>query len=153
VIVTGEPTGLPATDAAVIEQSWAEPEQFEAIFRRYFAPVHRYLAARVGSRIADDLAAEVFTAAFAQRQRYDLARDCARPWLYGIATHLAGTYRRTDRAGQVHPVAPEDPAPDHSSARGSASDVAAARLVDRTARPAVPAVGRGCGPAGAVRDG
>ena len=73
----------------MIEQSWAEPERFEAIFRRYFGQIHRYLAARVGGRIADDLAAEVFTIAFAQRQRYDLARNCARPWLYGIATNLA----------------------------------------------------------------
>jgi hypothetical protein len=82
VIVPGEPIGAPATDAAVIEQSWAEPERFEEIFRRYFGQIHRYLAARVGGRTADDLAAEVFTIAFAQRQRYDLARECARPWLY-----------------------------------------------------------------------
>ena len=97
MIVTGEPTGPPATDAAVIEQSWAEPERFEAIFRRYFGRIHQYLAARVGGKIADDLAAEVFTIAFAQRQRYDLARDCARPWLYGIATNLVGTYRRQEQ--------------------------------------------------------
>ena len=95
--MTGEPTGPPATDAAVIEQSWAEPERFEAIFRRYFGRIHQYLAARVGGKIADDLAADVFTIAFAQRQRYDLARDCARPWLYGIATNLAGTYRRQEQ--------------------------------------------------------
>ena len=96
MIVTGEPTG-PAADAAVIEQSWAEPERFEEVFRRYFGQIHRYLAARVGGRTADDLAAEVFTIAFAQRQRYDLARDCARPWLYGIATNLVGTYRRREQ--------------------------------------------------------
>src|SRR6266700_2784445 len=80
-----------------MEQSWAEPERFEEIFRRYFGQIHRYLAARVGGRVADDLAAEVFTIAFAQRQRYDLARECARPWLYGIATNLAGTYRRQEQ--------------------------------------------------------
>lgn len=97
VIVPGEPTGPPAADAAVIERSWAEPERFEEIFRRYFRQIHRYLAARVGGRVADDLAAEVFTIAFAQRQRYDLARECARPWLYGIATNLAGTYRRQEQ--------------------------------------------------------
>ncbi len=97
MIVLGEPTGPSATDAAVIEQSWDEPERFEAIFRRYFGRIHQYLAARVGVRIADDLAAEVFTIAFAQRQRYDLARECARPWLYGIATNLAGTYRRQEQ--------------------------------------------------------
>lgn len=44
MIVLGEPTGPPATDAAVIEGSWAEPERFEAIFRRYFGQIHRYKA-------------------------------------------------------------------------------------------------------------
>jgi sigma-70-like protein len=62
-----------------------------------FSQIHQYLAARVGGRIADDLAAEAFTIAFAQRQRYDPARGCARPWLYGIATNVAGTYRRQEQ--------------------------------------------------------
>jgi RNA polymerase sigma-70 factor, ECF subfamily len=135
VIVTGDPVGPPATDAAVIEQSWAEPEWFEAIFRRYFGRIHQYLAARVGGRIADDLAAEVFTIAFAQRQRYDLARDCARPWLYGIATNLAGTHRRQEqrryralaRAG-AQGVAPsdEDLVADRVSAEAAGLALAAA---------------------------
>jgi RNA polymerase sigma-70 factor (ECF subfamily) len=81
----------------VIEQSWTRPERFSAIFERYFGQIHQYLARRVGDRAADDLAAEVFVAAFAQRQRYDLARDCARPWLYGIATNLIGTHRRQEQ--------------------------------------------------------
>jgi RNA polymerase sigma factor (sigma-70 family) len=54
-------------------------------------------ATMLAGRAADDLAAEVFTVAFAQRRRYDLARECARPWLYGIATNLAGTYRRREQ--------------------------------------------------------
>jgi RNA polymerase sigma-70 factor, ECF subfamily len=102
--VTAKHTGLPEADAAVIEQSWARPERFAVIFERYFAPVHQYLARRVGDRAADDLAAEVFVAAFAQRQRYDLARDCARPWLYGIATNMSGTHRRQEQRLH-HPLA------------------------------------------------
>ena len=66
--------GQSKTDATLIEQSLAEPEQFGVIFERYFGQIHQYLARRVGPKIADDLAAEVFVAAFAQRQRYDLAR-------------------------------------------------------------------------------
>jgi RNA polymerase sigma-70 factor (ECF subfamily) len=89
--------GSPGGDAGVIQQSWAEPERFAAIFDRYFTEIHRYLARRVGPRVADDLAAEVFLAAFAQRKRYDLSRGCARPWLYGIATHLIGSHRRHER--------------------------------------------------------
>src|SRR5712691_3820483 len=118
-----------------MEKSWAEPERFEAIFRRYFGGIHRYLAARAGARIADDLAAEVFTIAFAQRQRYVLARECARPWLYGIATNLAGTYRRREqrryralaRAG-TQAVAPsdEDLVTDRVSAAAAGPALAAA---------------------------
>jgi RNA polymerase sigma factor (sigma-70 family) len=95
--VTARLAGHPETDARLIEQSLAEPEQFGVIFERYFARIHQYLARRVGAKIADDLAAEVFVVAFAQRQRYDLARDSARPWLYGIATNLAGSHRRQEQ--------------------------------------------------------
>ena len=95
--VTAGLTGPPEADAAVIEQSWTRPERFSAIFERYFGQIHQYLARRVGDKAADDLAADVFVAAFAHRQRYDLARDCARPWLYGIATNLIGTHRRQEQ--------------------------------------------------------
>jgi RNA polymerase sigma-70 factor (ECF subfamily) len=98
--VTADPVGpsAEATDADVIRLSWTEPERFEEIFRRWFTRIHRYLAGRVGGRIADDLAAEVFTRAFAQRGQYDLTRDSAGPWLYGIATNLAGTHWRQERS-------------------------------------------------------
>jgi RNA polymerase sigma factor (sigma-70 family) len=95
--VTTGCVGLPDTDATVIEQSWADPERFSAIFDRYFTQVHGYLARRVGGRVADDLTAEVFLIAFAQRKRYEVARDCARPWLYGIATNLVGSHHRHER--------------------------------------------------------
>jgi RNA polymerase sigma-70 factor, ECF subfamily len=87
------PAGLvrsPDSDAAVIERSRGEPERFAVIVDRHFGEIHRYLARRAGEKTADDLAAEVFLAAFAQRQRYDAARPSARPWLYGIATNLVG---------------------------------------------------------------
>lgn len=95
--VTRGPAGHAEADATVIGQSLAEPERFAAIFERYFVPIHQYLSRRVGPGIADDLAAEVFMVAFAQRQRYDPARGCARPWLYGIATNLAGSHWRQER--------------------------------------------------------
>ena len=133
--VTVKPTGPPEADAVVIEQSWAEPERFAAIFERYFGQIHQYLARRVGDRSADDLAAEVFVVAFAQRQLYDLARDCARPWLYGIATNLIGTHRRQERrfyhalartdAGWVSP-SDEDQVADRVSASAAGPALAAA---------------------------
>jgi len=97
VTVTADHTGPPEADARVIEQSWTQPERFAAFFERYFSQIHQYLAGRVGGKTADDLAAEVFVVAFAQRQRYDLARGCARPWLYGIATNLIGTHWRQEQ--------------------------------------------------------
>lgn len=94
--MSGNPD-LPDSDAAVIEESWTEPERFAAIFDRYFSEVHRYIARRIGPAVADDLAGEVFLTAFAQRRKYDTERGCARPWLYGIATNLIGSHRRHER--------------------------------------------------------
>lgn len=137
--VTARLTGPPDADATVIEQSWTEPERFAAIFERYFGQIHQYLARRVGGKAADDLAAEVFLAAFAQRERYDLARGSARPWLYGIATNLIGTHRRQERRHyqalartevQLASPSDEDRAADRvsASAAGPALAAALARL-------------------------
>jgi RNA polymerase sigma factor (sigma-70 family) len=54
------------------------------------------VARRVGREVADDLVAETFLAAFAQRRRYDPAYPDAGPWLYGIATNLIGQHRRDE---------------------------------------------------------
>jgi RNA polymerase sigma factor (sigma-70 family) len=85
-----------ADDAAVIEGSWREPERFAVLFDRHAPHIYRYLARRAGSQVADDLAAETFLAAFAKRDRYDLSRPDARPWLYGIATNLVNQQRRDE---------------------------------------------------------
>mgnify|MGYP003493100999 CR=1 FL=1 len=83
-------------DAAVIERSWHEPDGFAVIFSRHAPTIARYLARRVGPQIAEDIVAETFLQAFRSRHRYDLSRRDARPWLYGIATNLAGRHRRTE---------------------------------------------------------
>ncbi len=85
-----------AGDAAVIESSWREPERFAVLFDRHAPHIYRYLARRAGREVADDLVAETFLAAFAKRDRYDLGHADARPWLYGIATNLAGQHRRDE---------------------------------------------------------
>ncbi|MEU8140424.1 sigma factor [Nonomuraea sp. NPDC048901] len=64
------------------------------LFDRYFAEIHRYIARRLPTDDADDLAAEVFLAAL--RGRYDPAVGEVRPWLYGIATNLVARHRRTE---------------------------------------------------------
>jgi len=64
------------------------PGEFEAAFRLYFPPVYRFIARRVGSALAEDLAAETFAAAYRCRACFDPARGSLRSWLYGIAANL-----------------------------------------------------------------
>ena len=48
----------------------ADPEQFGAVFDRYFGEIHGYAARRVGRDAAADIAAEVFLTAFRLRRRF-----------------------------------------------------------------------------------
>lgn len=83
-----------ADDSMIIEESASRPDRFGAIFDRHAAHIHRYLARRLGTEVADDLVAETFLIAFRQRDRYDPQRRDARPWLYGIATNLVAQHGR-----------------------------------------------------------
>lgn len=83
-------------DATVIERSWQEPKYFGVLFDRHAPSIHRYIARRVGRNAIDDLVAETFVGAFSSRLRYNLAYRDARPWLYGIATHVIGSHRRDE---------------------------------------------------------
>jgi RNA polymerase sigma factor (sigma-70 family) len=85
-----------ADDAAVIGRSRQEPEAFAEVFRRYAPDIKRYVTRRLGPEAAEDVVAETFLAAFRQRGGYDLSRQNARPWLYGIATNLMGRHVRTE---------------------------------------------------------
>src|SRR3954471_2313681 len=85
-----------ADDASVILRSRHEPEAFAALFTRHAATIQRYVVRRLGPDAADDIVAETFLLAFRQRDRYDAARADARPWLYGIATHLIGRRGRAE---------------------------------------------------------
>jgi RNA polymerase sigma-70 factor (ECF subfamily) len=71
-------------------------DEFATVFDRHAGAVHRYLARRIGTGIAEDLTAETFLVAFRQRDRYDLSRPNALPWLYGIATNLLRGHRRAE---------------------------------------------------------
>ena len=85
------------TDAAIIEASQHHPARFAAVFGRHAGEIYRYVAGRLGPDAADDVTAETFLTAFRKRGSYDLGRDDARPWLYGIATRWIREYRRTER--------------------------------------------------------
>jgi RNA polymerase sigma factor (sigma-70 family) len=105
--------GSAADDAAIIEGSRREPEQFAVLFDKHAPHLYRYLARRANHQVADDLVAETFLAAFAKRDRYDLSYSDARPWLYGIATNLINQHHREearqDRISRAAAVAPEVP--------------------------------------------
>ena len=124
----------PLTDAEVITGSLEEPAGFATVFDRHFGGVHGYLARRIGSESAADLAAEVFVIAFGARNRYDPGQPNARPWLLGIATNLLRHHWRIERQ-QLHAMArlplspmgdPETDAIERVDAAGSAAEVAAA---------------------------
>lgn len=101
-------------DAAIVQASLRDPDQFAAIFDRHAPYVHRYLARRLGQEAADDLVAETFLVAFGKRKRYDQSRADARPWLYGIATNLVSQHRR-DEARQLRLRNAIGPDPDVAS--------------------------------------
>jgi RNA polymerase sigma factor (sigma-70 family) len=86
-------------DAELIARSLADPAAFEVVFDRHYAAIRRYVARRLSSAGADDVAAEVFCIAFDRREQFIEQRpDCPVPaWLYGIATNLVRRRRRDER--------------------------------------------------------
>ena len=104
------------TDADAIRRSLDEPSAFGAVFDRHFAAVHAFAQRRVGPALAEEVAAEAFTRAFASRRRYDFAHADALPWLFGFASNLLRRHWRTERRrlnayarAAVHDVPGVDP--------------------------------------------
>ena len=102
--------GTSSADGVIIARSRAEPEQFALLFRRHAAGPGRYAARRPGPGPAEDIVAETFLAAFRQRDRYDVTRADARPWLCGIAGNLIRRHHR-DEVRQLRALAPDRPRP------------------------------------------
>jgi len=102
----------------------AEPEQFSVIFERHHRVIWTYLARLAGPDTADDVAGEVFTVAFGQRERFDPDRGAVRSWLYGIATNILHTRLRSEararrafaRAAAAPPAIDDMTAVDEASA-------------------------------------
>ena len=93
-----------APDGEVIARSQQEPELFALLFRRHARDIARYATRRLGPGPAEDIVAETFLAAFRHRDRYDVTRYDARPWLYGIAGNLIRRHHR-DEARQLRALA------------------------------------------------
>jgi RNA polymerase sigma-70 factor (ECF subfamily) len=58
-----------SNDGRAIAMSLKSPEAFADIFDHHFAPVHRYIARRGDTDLADEIAAQTFAVAFANRNR------------------------------------------------------------------------------------
>lgn len=72
---------------------------FDEVFRHHGAAVHRYVARRCPVDDVDDVAAEVFLAAW--RRRADVPADFVLPWLYRTAGFVLANHRRKRQATPV----------------------------------------------------
>lgn len=88
---------IPADSIGGVGHSIEGPEGFEDVFTEYFVPVHRFLARRVGTTLADDLAAETFAVAFRRRLSFDPSLGTVRAWLFGISTNLLRAHWREEQ--------------------------------------------------------
>ena len=102
-------------------------EQFTEVHDRYFADIHRYVAGRLGTQAAEDVAAETFLVAFDRRKTFDAARGELRAWLFGIATNLVSRHRRKE-ARHYRALSRLDP---REAAEGHESRVVASLTVAR----------------------
>src|SRR5262245_42164932 len=87
---------MEVSDGAVIAESLARPAAFGVIFDRHGATLLRFLARRVDPSEAEDLLGDVFRIAFERRSTFQLDRESARPWLYGIAANLVAKHYRSE---------------------------------------------------------
>ncbi|MEV7430098.1 RNA polymerase sigma factor [Nocardioides sp. NPDC092400] len=84
------------TDSEIVRSSIDDPPAFAAIFDRHAAAIHRFAARRTDPTVADDVLSQTFLVAFERRRHFDLARESAVPWLYGIATRVLHRHRRDE---------------------------------------------------------
>ena len=84
------------SDAEVIGRSLGEPEAFGLIYDRHAATLLRFLGRRAGAKVAEGLVGDLFRIAFERRKTFDVSRETALPWLYGIGSNLLLKHRRTE---------------------------------------------------------
>lgn len=127
------------SDGDTIARSMADPTMFVSVFDRHVVAVHSYLARRAGQQAAEDLAGDVWLAAFNARRRFDATVANALPWLYGIARNVLRSHWRQQGIEPLPQIeAVHDPWPEvddrlDAESRRSALRAALSRLapVDR----------------------
>jgi len=119
-------------DAELVARSLEDPEAFGEIFDRHAPTLLRYLVRRVGRTTAEGLLGDVFQTAFQVRERFDLGRQSALPWLYGIASNRLLKHHRTE--GRRLRASARLAAESGAEGAGRSADRAGARLLlERTA--------------------
>lgn len=82
---------------------------FEELYEQYYSPIFRYIAKRINNRQdAEDLAANVFVAAYRNYAGFDPSRASAATWLYMICSSRLKNYYR-DRKDSVSLDDEDDP--------------------------------------------
>lgn len=98
-LITSKPEVDPAREdeAWLVERISQDPVAFAELYRRYVVQVYRYLYSHLGNvSDAEDLTAQVFTAAWEGRQRYR-EQGAFAAWLFRIARNKIADYFRRRR--------------------------------------------------------
>ena len=86
---------------------------FEAFYRQRWPQILDFARSRLGGEgEAEDAAAESFSRAWSQRERFDARRGPPEAWLFGIARHVVQDHRRRSRP--TTPLEPTTGAPDEA---------------------------------------
>ncbi len=90
-----------------------DPESFGLLFDRYYGPVHRYVAARIGRPSdAEDLTQLVFVKALEAIPRYESRGVPFGGWLFRLARNVVIDHVRTRREHTTLDLAVERPSTD-----------------------------------------
>lgn len=110
--------GIEEDEAALIVAAQADLANFDILYRRYLAPVYRYLRTQTNSaEEAADLTQQVFLQALRALPRYHPRGAPFAAWLFQIARHVAtDAYRRRRQTVSwdalpeaLQPLAEQDP--------------------------------------------
>ena len=112
-----------------------EQAEFERLFRRHHATVHRFVARRVESAAVQDVVAETFLTAW---RRFDRVEGDPLPWLLGIARRVCANHLRgRDRLAALRERLVAEPPPaqptDATADRELLTALASLREEDREA--------------------
>lgn len=81
----------------------ADRDDAAEMYRVHVGTIHRYLSARVGPEVGEELTAQTFVEAWARRDSYDPERGAQGAWLMGIAANvLRHHFRQEGRRARAH---------------------------------------------------